>query len=123
MELPPGPLFYNVCPRKNIVETESSNSSQFRVTSGWYRSPRLSLVTLHFSPVIYSCHVKAGAEIMITVLTKRSAMLHDKAGVERGWKGVRGRGEWPLIVTDWTHSAARVAIDGYLALRKAHGPR
>lgn len=60
---------------------------------------------------------------MITVLTKRSAMLHDKAGVERGWKGVRGRGEWPLIVTDWTHSTARVAIDGYLALRKAHGPR
>lgn len=60
---------------------------------------------------------------MIAVLTKRSAMLHDKAGVERGWKGVRGRGEWPLIVTDWTHSTARVAIDGYLALRKAHGPR
>lgn len=60
---------------------------------------------------------------MIAVLTKRSAMLHDKAGVERGWKGVRGRGEWPLIVTDWTHSTARVAIDGYPALRKAHGPR
>lgn len=61
-------------------------------------------------------------EIMIAVLTKRPAMLHDKAGVERGWKGVRGRGEWPLIVTDRTHSTARVAIDGYLALRKAHGP-
>lgn len=117
MELSPlnskGLLFYNIC----------STSSQLRVTrESVVCHSCLHFIILYFSLMIYSCHAKVVMETMTAVLTKWSAMLHDKAGVEWGWKGVRRRGKWPLIVTHWTHSTARVAIDGYLALRKAHGP-
>lgn len=71
----------------------------------------------------YGCHVKVVMEITTAVLTKRPAVWHDHAGVEWGWEGVCRRGEWPLIVTHWTHSATRVAVDSDLALRKAQRTR
>lgn len=113
--LPPnskGPLFYNVCA---LLPTLGSPESGVGHSC-------LNFATLYFSLAVDSCHMKAVVEIVTAVLTQRSAMLHDNAGVEWGWKGVCGRGKRPLIVTHWTHSATRVAIDGYLALRKAHGP-
>lgn len=60
---------------------------------------------------------------MSAVLTQRPAVLHDQAGVQRGREGVCRGGEWPLIVTHWTHGATRVAVDSDLALRKAERTR
>lgn len=73
--LPPnskGPLFYNVCA---LLPTLGSPESGVGHSC-------LNFATLYFSLAVDSCHMKAVVEIVTAVLTQRSAMLHDNAGVE-----------------------------------------
>lgn len=106
-----------------LLSTVSNPLPQFLARQGYQIVECWALLihtdVLYFSHVVCTCCIEIVMEIMGTkLLTKGSAMLHDKAGVDGAWERVCWRGKRPLVVTHWTHSTTRVAIHCYLALRK-----